>query len=519
MKIERSCGVLLHITSLPGKFGIGTLGQEAFHFADMLHKAGQQYWQILPIGPVSLSQCYSPYASTSTYAGNYLFVSLEKLKENAWFQQTIDAQEFQEEDFIDFESVVAHKLPLLRAACGDFFRLAAEKAISDYESFCLRAGFWLEDYALFSALADHFNTNHWHKWDKQIALRDPDAIKLWKERLKHGILFHKFVQYLFFKQWNDLKSYCNKLSIKIIGDIPIYITLDSPDIWANPDIFQIDVKSRMPRVVSGVPPDYFSKTGQRWGNPLYRWHDEHKNLNKNTVSWWVQRVRHLIRLMDIVRIDHFRGFESFWSIPAKEKTAVNGKWVKGPGIEFFKQLGTALGDLPLIAEDLGFITPEVVQLRETLGLPGMKILQFAFDHKNKNPYLPHTYTDQNCIVYTGTHDNNTTNGWFYGNEIDDSTRQYAMEYIGTEQFSNFHWQLIKLAYMSVADLVIVPAQDVLGYGAEFRMNVPGTTDNNWRWKLKHNGITEEQIQRLRRMADMYDRVREESEQEGKGVRF
>ena len=509
MRIERSCGVLLHITSLPGKYGIGTLGDEAFQFADMLHKGGQSYWQILPLGPVSASQGYSPYASTSTFAGNYLFISLEKLQAHAWFSRDLDSAAFADDDFVDFASVVEHKLALLRAAAADFFTLAPEPEIRAFEAFCASARHWLDDYSLFSALAGHFGTNHWHRWDRPVSRREPGALAAWRSRLQESIRFHQFVQFIFFKQWAELKAACNSRGIKIIGDIPIYITLDGADAWAHPEIFQINAKTRMPGAVAGVPPDYFSKTGQRWGNPLYRWHDKHKKLNRAAVSWWARRIRHLTGLVDSMRIDHFRGFDTYWSVPAKEATAVNGTWAQGPGLEFFRQLQEELGDLPLIAEDLGDITPAVTKLREDLGLPGMKILQFAFDFKNKNSYLPHTYTDPHCVVYTGTHDNNTTSGWFYGPEIDDATRQYILEYMGAAGHYDIHWQLIRLAFRSVANLVIIPAQDILGYGAELRMNLPGTAENNWRWKLRGGRITGELMEQLRCMAHLYDRAQAE----------
>jgi 4-alpha-glucanotransferase len=285
------------------------------------------------------------------------------------------------------------------------------------------------------------------------------------------------------------------------------VTLESADAWANPGILQLDEKTMKPRSVAGVPPDYFSKTGQRWGNPIYRWM-EGKSLDRKTFRWWVRRIDHLNSLMDLIRIDHFRGFEAYWSIPASEKTAVRGKWVRGPGMQFFRKLENELGLLPLIAEDLGVITPGVEKLRRDLELPGMRILQFAFDFNNKNTYLPHNINETNCILYTGTHDNNTTNGWFYGGELNDGARKYVLEYLGADDFPDFHWKLIRQAYRTVARLVIIPAQDILGYGAEFRMNTPGTTEGNWRWKLVAGSITDDMIERLRRMGHMYDRIRD-----------
>ncbi len=505
MEIKRSSGILLHISSLPGNYGIGTLGAEAYQFAQQLQKGGQSYWQILPFGPVSPVFEYSPYASKSTFAGNPLLISLDKLKKK-WFEIDIKPFNFEESDFVDFDEVVKHKMPVLREFSDIFFKSAKDKDLEDYENFCKGSKYWLNDFALFSALADHFNTDYWLAWEKFAAMREPEAIRKWGAELKSSIDFYKFVQYLFFMQWSELKEYCNSIGIQIIGDIPIYITFEGADAWAHPDIFQLDKKTSKPLSVSGVPPDYFSETGQRWGNPLYKWEDDDKQLNDSAMKWWTRRIQHLNQFVDIVRIDHFRALESYWSIPAKEKTAVNGKWVSGPGIEFFKCLKKDLGDLPLIAEDLGEITPDVEKLRDDMNLPGMKILQFAFDHTRENYYLPHNYKNRKVVVYTGTHDNNTTNGWFYGSEIDDNLRKYVLDYMDSVNFSDFHWQLIKLAYSTVADLVIIPAQDVLGYGEAFRMNRPGTVGGNWKWKLKYNRFTDKHMADLRHAADMYGRV-------------
>jgi 4-alpha-glucanotransferase len=504
MDIKRSSGVLLHITSLPGNYGIGTLGDEAFKFARQLQKAGQSFWQVLPLGPVSPVFEYSPYASKSTFAGNPLLISLDQLKKK-WFELDIKPFDFKEDDFVNFDEVVKHKMPLLKDAADLFFKTAKDDDMKAYELFCEESKYWLDDYVLFSALADHFKTDYWLNWEKPIAMCRPEAMKEWRVKLKSDIDFYMFAQYLFFIQWSELKEHCNSLGIKLIGDIPIYITFEGADAWAHSEIFQLDKKTGKPKSVSGVPPDYFSETGQRWGNPLYNWEDDNHKLNKATMKWWVSRLQHLNRVVDLVRIDHFRALESFWSIPAKEPTAVKGKWVKGPGISFFKSLKKKLGDLPLIAEDLGEITPEVEKLRDDVNLPGMKVLQFAFDFSNDNYYLPHNYTNRNIIVYTGTHDNNTTNGWFYGSEIDDDLRKYILEYIDSTNFSDFHWQFIKLAYASVANLVIIPAQDVLGYGEEFRMNRPGTVEGNWKWKLKHNSFTDDLMLKLKHAAEMYGR--------------
>jgi len=504
MDLVRSAGLLLHISSLPGNYGIGTLGQEAYDFADRLVAGGQQYWQILPFGPVSAIFEYSPYASRSAFAGNDLLISLNKLKEK-WFALDIAPFTGKEADFISFEKVVQHKRPILEQGVEIFFADDAGEEWKAYELFCKTAKHWLDDFALFAALADHFKTDYWPSWDRAAAFREPEALDRWRERLNRKIDYYKVIQYIFYDQLETLKQYCNRLGIKIIGDIPIYIPFESADVWAHPDIFQLDKKSGRPTAVSGVPPDYFSETGQRWGNPLYRWQDQSGTLNKVTMDWWCRRIQHLNQYVDIIRIDHFRALESYWSIPAAEKTAVRGKWVAGPGIEFFRVLKKRLGVLPLIAEDLGEITPDVEKLRDAVFLPGMKILQFAFDFNHQNPYLPHNYKNRNTIVYTGTHDNNTTNGWFYGTEVDEDRRKYILDYMDSTNYSDFHWQLIKMAYASVADLAIVPVQDILGFGEPFRMNRPGTMGNNWKWKLKHAHLSDALMMKLKHEVDLYGR--------------
>lgn len=506
MKLERSCGVLLHITSLPGKYGIGTLGDEAFRFAELLKEAGQSYWQVLPIGPVASVFDYSPYASTSAFAGNIYFISLKEISKSAWHDGNIDRGDFADEHFIDFEKVTRHRSIALERAFTLFSNSASLDEKEKFESFCEDERGWLDDYALFSALSEHFKTLDWTEWEDNIKKRDINSCADWKKKLSLKVEYHKFLQYLFFCQWKHFKEKCNSLGIKIIGDIPIYINLESADAWANPEILLLNEKDFKPEFIAGVPPDYFSETGQRWGNPLYRWNNKKGKICVPTFEWWAKRLQHLSRLVDLVRIDHFRAFEAYWSIPAEEKTAVNGKWIKGPGKEFFDWIEKAVGRVPLIAEDLGVITEEVKKLRDELDLPGMKILQFAFDGNNDNEYLPHNIENPNCIVYTGTHDNNTTNGWFYGNENDEERRKYILDYLGSVKFSDFHQQLIRLAYMTTARLVIVPVQDIIGYGGEFRMNRPGTSVGNWRWKLTEGAITDEMIAKIKSMTVMYRRA-------------
>jgi 4-alpha-glucanotransferase len=507
MKLERSSGILLHITSLAGRHGIGTLGPEAKAFADTLKAAGHRYWQILPIGPVDGALGYSPYSSSSTFAGSWLMISLEKLADNKWFKGDAGAA-IPETEFVDFNLVERHKIPILKKACDDFFSVAGADEKREYKRFCKSESYWLDDFSMFSSIAEETGTRNWLEWDTGLSRREPKALERKAGMLSDRIRFHKFLQYVFFTQWAEWKQYCNGMGVRIIGDIPIYVTLESADAWANPGILLLDKKTGHPVSVAGVPPDYFSETGQRWGNPVYRWR-KGRGPNSAAYRWWVRRIAHLHKLVDLIRIDHFRGFEAFWAIPAEEKTAVRGKWVKGPGERLFHTIRRRLGRLPLIAEDLGLITPEVERLRDGLELPGMKILQFAFDFNNKNYYLPHNIINRNCILYTGTHDNNTTNGWFYEGEIDDHTRSYILEYLGVEDFSDFHWKLIRQAYRSAADVVIIPAQDILGYGEEFRMNRPGTTEGNWRWKLVSGLITEDIVGRLRRMGHLYDRIRDE----------
>lgn len=511
LPFERSSGLLLHITSLPGPFGIGTLGPEARRFCDLLALGGQRSWQILPCGPVTPYMGYSPYACPSTFAGNDLLISLELLAGCHWCPINLADLTRSDEDFVDFDAVCRIKRPLLEQAATYFFASACDDELLNYEHFVQEHARWLDDYALFSALSEHFATSSWITWPRPVAERSTQALEEWRQRLAPRIRYHRFIQYVFFTQWQALKRYCNERGVLLIGDIPIYVTFESSDAWANPGIFERDPASGAPARVSGVPPDYFSETGQRWGNPLYCWHAQNGSLQPDTLAWWVARIRHHSSLVDMLRIDHFRGFDSYWAIPADAQTAVKGSWVTGPGLAFFKHLNAALGDLNLIAEDLGIITPAVEELRAQAGLPGMKVLQFAFDGDSRNSFLPHAYRDTDYIVYTGTHDNNTTNGWFYGTEINDKTRAYVMDYIGTADFSDFHWSMIRLAMQTTARMAIIPAQDVLGYGEELRMNRPGTLDGrNWSWKLRANALTEAHMQRLRRLASLYNRLPEDS---------
>lgn len=378
MTIKRGSGLLLHITSLPGKHGIGTMGPEAYEFVDLLHEGGQHYWQTLPFGPVSSFFGYSPYSSLSSFAGNFLFINLELLQKEPWNKNFSipDLPPYENGDFVDFDSVCNHKYPLLRQASECFYHHADAHTKKEFLEFCATSQHWLDDYALYMAIAGSYNNFNWLQWEPAIRMRTPKALKHWHKELHTEIEFHRFVQFIFYRQWTALKHYANQKGIQLIGDIPIYVNLDSADAWSHSDILELEPTTLQPQRIAGVPPDYFSPTGQRWGNPLYNW-QENGELKQTTMDWWVKRLHHMFTFFDITRLDHFRGFESYWAIPATEETAINGKWEKGPDMEFFKYIKKELGKLPIIAEDLGIITPAVEKLRDKLGLPGMKILQFV----------------------------------------------------------------------------------------------------------------------------------------------
>jgi 4-alpha-glucanotransferase len=510
MNMQRASGLLLHITSLPGKYGCGTLGREAAAFSDFLAASGQSYWQVLPLGPVCPHWHFSPYSSPSAFAGNELLIDPEKMHARGWISspELLESENGQKNDFADLITTAGQKTTLLEKAARTFTRQQNPGEKIEFERFRRDQQQWLDDYALFRALADHFNTMQWTSWPEDIARRQPAALDYWRQKLAAAISFWQFGQFVFFKQWQDLKDYANQRGLQIIGDIPFYVNFESADAWSHPEIFLLDHASGLPTAVAGVPPDYFSPTGQRWGNPLYCWQDR-QVLNPATMRWWTARIGHLLRLVDVLRIDHFRGFDTYWAIPATESTAVNGSWQPGPGKAFFSALKDNLENLPLIAEDLGEITPAVEALRESLALPGMKILQFAFDGQGHNPYLPHNFSSSNCLVYTGTHDNNTSNGWFYGQETNAQTKQYILDYMNLAQRDEFHWQFIRLAMQSIACLAVFPVQDILGYGERFRMNTPGQGAGNWNWKLTPGVLTLEIGQRLHQLTSLYNRLREE----------
>jgi 4-alpha-glucanotransferase len=507
MSFPRACGILLHPTSLPGQFGMGDLGTEAYRFADFLASTGQRLWQILPLGPTGYGN--SPYQCLSVFASNPLFISLERLVEDK-FLEPVDLENIPlfPTDKVDYDSVIKFKMPLLKKSFEAFQMKATSSEREQFELFCHQNTYWLETYSLFMALKEAHGLAAWNTWEEDIRRRKPKSLQRWSKKLDYEIYRHKYQQYQFFKQWSALKKYCNERGIRLIGDMSIFVALDSAEVWSHPEMFHLDTSDK-PTVVAGVPPDYFSQTGQLWGNPLYRW----DVMARDGYTWWIERFRATHALVDIIRLDHFRGFEKYWEVPGKDTNAMNGRWVPGPGIELFKSVQKALGTLPIIAEDLGVITPEVDALRNQLGFPGMRVLQFAFGSDPKaDDYKPHNFL-RNCVVYTGTHDNNTTIGWFKDIAIEATNqdweekkkeRQTVLNYLGTDGHE-INWDFIRLALMSVADTAIIPMQDVLGLGSEARMNFPGTTKGNWCWRFTPDILIAEIKDRLKELTLLYGR--------------
>jgi len=494
---NRASGILLHITSLPSQFGIGDLGPWAYRFADLLAESGQSLWQVLPLTPPRPDH-YSPYLSPSAFAGNWLLVSPELLVQDGLL--TVDDLSSHPEfpaDQVEYRSAADFKARLLQRAYESFLSSSGK---DDYEVFCRENSHWLDDFALFMALQEEQGNKVWSAWPSDLRDRDPESLEEAKNRLNESIAREKFHQFLFFKQWRDLKRYCNERGVRIFGDVPIYVDYDSADVWTHPELFKLDQDKR-PTVVSGVPPDYFSKTGQLWGHPIYRW-----DIMKQTgYQWWMERIEHSLRQCDLVRIDHFRGLVGYWEVPAGEETAIKGTWVSGPGRDFLRTILDRFQSHPIVAEDLGLITPDVIEVKRELGLPGMKVLLFAFGGKPTNPYLPHNM-EKNCVAYTGTHDNNTARGWFE-QEASELEKQHVLDYLGYKSPpGDIHWALIRLLMMSVAHTVVFPVQDILGLGAEARMNTPSVTYGNWRWRLSPDALTTELWQFLLRMTKMYGRV-------------
>ena len=486
MKLIRSSGILLHPTSLPGRFGIGDLGPAAHKWIDALSGTGTSMWQLLPLGPTGYGD--SPYQCFSSFAGNQYLISPELLVEDGLLSEAdLAGLPVFDEGSVDYGAVIPAKLELLDTALG---RLRRSGLADEMSAFHRRHASWLDDYSLFMALKDAHDGMPWWTWSAPLRDRHPAALRRARRRNRSGIKRHIFRQFLFRRQWDAIRAHAAQHKLRLIGDLPIFVAEDSADVWANRELFFLDESGR-PTVVAGVPPDYFAKTGQLWGNPLYRW-DEHRETG---YEWWLKRMRATFDLVDLVRLDHFRGFAGYWEVPAGEKTAMNGRWVKGPGAGFLSALTAAFGELPIIAEDLGEITPDVIELRDGFELPGMKILQFAFDSGDDNDFLPDRYPEH-CVVYTGTHDNDTTRGWFEA--ADESDKTYALAYLGVEG-SDYSWDLIRAAWRSRAAWAIAPLQDVLSLGSEARMNFPGTTSGNWRWRVTEeafDNVLRERLQLL-----------------------
>lgn len=496
----RTCGILLHPTSLPGRYGIGDLGDSAYRFVDFLVAAGMRLWQVLPLGPTGYGD--SPYQSFSAFAGNPLLVSPDTLVEQGLLTHD-DVKHVPRfhADRVDFGPVIDYKTALLATAYERFRAGNHEELAAEFEAFCLMASDWLDTYAIFRTLKASFGGKAWNEWDEPVALGHPSAVSDALEGRMDEIEMIKFGQFLFFRQWFALKEYCNERGIDVVGDAPIFVAYDSSDVWAHRSQFKLDARGN-PIVVAGVPPDYFSKTGQLWGNPIYDW----DHMRSDGYAWWIERMRASMLLFDAIRLDHFRGFCACWEVPAGEETAVNGKWVPAPGMELFLAIRDALGRLPILAEDLGVITPDVEALRDSFGFPGMRILQFAFGADAKCIDLPHNYV-QNCIVYTGTHDNDTTVGWYTDPKRKHATKERSLcrEYLHSDGLE-IHWDLIRAAFASIANTAIVPMQDVLGLGSEARMNLPASASGNWMWRMPHGALTTRLSRRLHRLAEIFGRL-------------
>jgi len=496
---RRESGILLHVTSLPSEHGIGDLGPWAYRFADFLEAGGQRLWQVLPLNPTDPAFANSPYSSPSALAGNPLLISPEILLEEGYLRrEEMDPAPAFPRGFVDYEAVTSCKQRLFRLAHA---RFRQTKEREDFDRYCADHAGWIEDYALFAALRTHFQKRPWNRWPTEIRDRNPEALRQAREQLRDQVEIEKFLQHLFHRQWLALKNTCNRKGIRILGDIPIYVNFDSADVWTHCGLFHLD-EEKNPLTVAGVPPDYFSKTGQRWGNPVYRW----AVLRETGYAWWVERIRHNLALFDLLRIDHLRGLVAYWEVPATEPTAVNGRWVPGPGDDFFHALFRHFPSSPFIAEDLGTITQDVRELLERFQLPGMKVLLFAFGEElPESPYAPHNHV-QNCLIYTGTHDNNTARGWFE-TEISDEDRERISFYlgrpVGPEEIAG---EMVRLAMTSVARIAVFPIQDLLGLGAKARMNQPASVEGNWLWRLHPEAITPDFARRLYELTRISGRI-------------
>lgn len=494
----RSNGILMHLSSLPSPHGIGSMGKPARDFADFLQAAGQSYWQLLPVCPTGYGD--SPYQSFSTNAGNPYFIDLDELKEDG----LLEASEY---EFIDWESaqddvnygvLYEKRYPVLRKAVKRFLANPA----ADYEAFCEENGFWLDDYAMFMTFKNASGGKNWQEWEPEIKNREPEALAAACEKYADDIAFWKVLQYLFFHQWKKLRAYVNQKGISIIGDLPIYVSLDGVDVWSHPELFQLDEK-KCPKEVAGVPPDGFSADGQLWGNPLFDW----EYMAKDGYSWWIKRIQYLCNVYDVLRIDHFRGFDSYFAIPYGDTSAKRGQWRKGPGMDLFRAVEKAIGKQPIIAEDLGYLTDSVKQLLSESGFPGMKILEFAFDKRDANSveYLPYKYV-ANCVAYTGTHDNDTCMGWMKTANPEDV--ETAVEFLGLNEEEGYNWGMMRALWSTAADLTMVQMQDVLGLGSESRMNAPSTVGKNWRWRALPESYGHDLAMKLRHKMEIYGRLAE-----------
>jgi 4-alpha-glucanotransferase len=499
MRFPRSGGVLVHPSSFPGRYGIGDLGDTAYQFVDFLAQSKQSLWQILPLGPTGYGD--SPYQGFSAFAGNPLLISPDRLERDGHLpaEALADVPDLTAHG-VDYGPVIETKRNLLSSAHSHFQSRGTREQRRAFHRFCHENASWLDDYALFMALKAHHMGHRggmWNTWPEEIALRRPAAMERWSCRLGTQVEFHQFQQFLFFGQWLELRSYANERGIRIIGDVPIFVAFDSADVWANQDLFYLK-SDGSPSVIAGVPPDYFSETGQRWGNPLYRW----DQMARDGYAWWIRRLQMVFAQVDMVRIDHFRGFEAYWEIPAEEETAVVGRWVKGPGAVFFEAMHEALGDLPIIAEDLGVITPAVVELRDQFGFPGMKVLQFAFGGEKNSDFLPFRFSS-NCVVYGGTHDNETAIGWYLN--ASEEERDHVRRYLSRDGH-DIAWDLIRLAYASVADTAVATMQDLMTLGNEARMNYPSRPSGNWQWRYSSEMLTDEIAHRLAQITELYGRA-------------
>jgi 4-alpha-glucanotransferase len=496
MSFPRASGILLHPTSLPSHGGVGDFGPSAYAFADFLAAAKQGLWQVLPMGPLGYGD--SPYSSTSAFAGNPLLISLERLADRGWIDRArIDTLAGGVEP-VDYPSVFRQKLPLLFESARNFVKSATQSARSRYESFCRQNRWWLDDFVLFDALRARYKLESWNRWPRELTHREPAALEKIRPGLQDELDVRRAIQFFFFEQWQALRAYCAQHSIRMVGDVAIFVNFDSADVWTHPNLFRLNSELD-PEVIAGVPPDFFSKDGQRWGNPLYRW----DVMKERGYSWWIDRMRWVTSNFDYVRLDHFRGFSQFWEIPASEPTAIHGHWVDGPKDDLFLKLHEALGGLPFFAEDLGYITPDVEALRERLKIPGMAVLQFGFGDTGAHMHLPHTFTSEK-VVYTGTHDNDTLLGW-WASGATEFERQQVQAYLGRCE-DGVNWAMIRTAATSVASLSVVPMQDALGLGSDARMNVPSRERGNWRWRFDSELLRPELAKKLATLAEVSDRL-------------